>query len=51
LGIAESKAGLETCKVSGYTSYFKGQCKTEKYGRNPGGLTICIKDDISKSVT
>jgi hypothetical protein len=47
LGIAESWAGLETCKVNGYTSYFKGRCK---YGRYPGGLAVYIKDNISKHV-
>jgi exonuclease III len=50
LGIAESWAGLETYNISGYTSYFKGRCKISKYGRNPGGLAVYIKDDISEGI-
>jgi hypothetical protein len=48
--IAESWAGLEPYNISGYTSYFKGRCKISKFGRNPGGLAVYIKDDISKGV-
>jgi hypothetical protein len=47
LGIAESWARYN---ISGYTSYFKGRCKISKYCRNPGGLAVYIKDDISKEV-
>jgi hypothetical protein len=48
LGIAESWAGLETYNISGYTSHFKGRGRISKYGRNPGGLAVYIKDEISK---
>jgi hypothetical protein len=50
MGIAESWAGLEAYKVTGYTSCFQGRCKTAKCGRNPEGLAVCIAD-ISKCVT
>jgi hypothetical protein len=50
LGTAESWAGLETYKVTGHTSYFKGRCKTAKHGRNPGGLAVYVKDDTSKRI-
>jgi hypothetical protein len=49
-GIAESLAGLETYKVSGYTSYFKERCNTAKYGRNSWGLAGNTTDDISNCV-
>jgi hypothetical protein len=48
MGIAESWAGLDSYKINGYTSYFKRRCNTLKYSRNPGGLAVYIKDDISK---
>jgi hypothetical protein len=51
-GIAESWAGLETYKVRGYTSYFKGRYKTAKYGRNPGDwpfiLNMTLITDVSE---
>jgi hypothetical protein len=35
-------------KISGCTSYFKERCKAAKYDRNPRGLAVYVKDDISK---
>lgn len=50
LGIAKSWAGLEAYKITGYTTYFQGSCKTAKYGRNSEGLAVCIEYDVSKRV-
>jgi hypothetical protein len=50
LRIAESWEGLEIYKVSGYTIYFKGRCKTAKYGRNARGLAVYMKNDFGKCV-
>jgi hypothetical protein len=36
---------------SGCTSYFTEICKISNYGRNARGLTVYVRDDISKRVT
>jgi hypothetical protein len=50
-GIAESWAGLEVYEIKGFNSYSKGRSKVAKFGRNPGGLVVYIREGISKRVT
>jgi hypothetical protein len=49
-GIAESWAGFEKLDVRGCISYVKGRGRIAKFGGNPGGLIIYIKDNISNRV-
>jgi hypothetical protein len=49
-GSAESWAGFETYDVKGYTSYIKEMNKTARFGRNPGGLLVYVKNSLSKKV-
>jgi hypothetical protein len=46
-GLAESWAEFETYKIKGYTSYIKGSNKTARFGRNPGGLVVYVKNSIN----
>jgi hypothetical protein len=50
-GIAESWAGLEVYEINGFISFSKGRTKVTKFGRNPGGLVVYIREGISKQVT
>jgi hypothetical protein len=50
-GLAESWAGFETYNMKGYTSYIKERNKTARFGRNPGGLVVYVKNGLSKKVT
>jgi hypothetical protein len=49
--IAESWAGLEVYEINGFISCLKGRTKVTKFGRNPGGLAVYIREGISKRVT
>jgi hypothetical protein len=46
MGLAESLTGLEKC----VTSFIKGRYKITRYGRNPGGLVVYVKNIIDKYV-
>jgi hypothetical protein len=50
-GTAESWAGLEVYEINGFISYSKGRTKVMRFGRNPGGLVVYIRQGISKRVT
>jgi hypothetical protein len=43
-GIVESWAGSEKYEISGYQSVNRRRCKKMKYGRNPRGLVVYIKN-------
>jgi hypothetical protein len=49
-GISESWTGCEKFDVRGYTSFVKGRGRIVKFGRNPGGLMVYIKDNINNRV-
>jgi hypothetical protein len=34
----------------GFISYSKGRLKTVRYGRNPGGLAIFVREGISRLI-
>jgi hypothetical protein len=44
LGTAESWIGLEKCEIRGYKTFNKRRCKLTRYGRNPGGLVLYVKN-------
>jgi hypothetical protein len=46
MGLAESWMGLEKYEIRGY----KGRCKIKRYGKNPGGLVVCVKNIIDQYV-
>jgi len=50
MGLAESSTGLEKFVIRGYKSFIKGRCKITRYGRNPGGLVVYVKNIIDKYV-
>jgi hypothetical protein len=50
-GITESWAGQEVYEINGFISFSKGRTKVTKFGTNPGGLLVYIREGISKRVT
>ena len=49
-GIAESWAELEKYEIRGYQSYNKSRCKITKFGRNPGGLAVYVRNITESNV-
>jgi hypothetical protein len=50
-GIAECWAGLEVYEINGFICFSKGRTKVAKFGRNPGGLVVYIREGIIKRFT
>jgi hypothetical protein len=44
MSLQKVRQGLRLNEGSGYVSYFKGRFEVAKYGRNPGGLTVYIRE-------
>jgi len=46
----QSLTGLEKFVTRGYKSFIEGSYKITRYGRNPGGLVVYVKNIIDKYV-
>jgi hypothetical protein len=42
--------GLEKFVIKGHKSFIESRCKITRYGRNPGGLVVYVKNIIDKYV-
>jgi hypothetical protein len=49
-GFVESWARFQTYNIKEKTSYIKGRNMTSRFGRNPRGLVVYVKNSISKKV-
>jgi hypothetical protein len=50
LGVAESCAGSVIFDIHRFISYSKGRLRTAIYGRKPGGMTIIVREGISRMI-
>jgi hypothetical protein len=50
IGVAESWARQEVFEIHGFINYSKGRLRTARYGRNPEGLAIFVREGISRLI-
>ena len=46
--VRESCRGIDKFEIRGYMSFIKGKGKVTRYGRNPGGLVVYVKNIIDQ---